>query len=172
MTLTTEQIEALVFLLTAHAGPHGSNWIAPDMETCCRAAAALRQLAEERAEYKRQADGYYNEAANALEKLHSLERECADNQRDDVWGWTLLEAMLKEIREQQKEDFDRAAKLQEERDCEDRLLRAGWCHDAVGGEGGSLCHRWKPPLELLERGPGMHPDRATAARLSEEKMNG
>ena len=127
MTLTNEQIEALAVLLTAHTGAsptYGSIWIAPDMETCCRAAAALRQWIEER---------------DMARKEDAIQTRCCNE-------------------------------LTEERDREDRLLRAGWKLMARKSNSQGWQYRWRPfdtGYEWTE-----HPDRATAARLAEEKMNG
>lgn len=147
MTLTNEQIEALAVLLTAHTGAsptYGSIWIAPDMETCCRASAALRQWIEER-----RVIVLLEDSVDRLIK----QRNQLEGERDT----------LKEIRAQQKEDFDRAAKLQEERDREDRLVHAGW----EWGHGDEQ-YIWIDPNDSTRN--VLHADRAAAARLAEAKL--
>ena len=60
----------------------------------------------------------------------------------------------------------------EERDREERLLRAGWTLDQVGDEGGTLCFRWlfkTKGLTSMKWKQAMHPDRAEATRLAEAK---
>ena len=82
---------------------------------------------------------------------------------------------LRRLEAAEKEVIELSAKLsrlEEERDREKRLLRAGWTLDQVGDEGGTLCFRWlfkTKGLTSMKWKQAMHPDRAEATRLAEAK---